>query len=232
MRVEHTSHDNPTPDVPVKSLAYQLRQPLLQIAQYAQSGPGYEKEIDAIATTTTKLLDCYVLSNQPDQLELSMESVSLGSILQDVLHDLTPIARQHECDIRLQCSGASQLVATHKSYARAAFLSLGYSFIEGALTGEVDTRRTITFALRRSALGQTAGVFSNESTLQPRSLAQMRALAGKAAQQCSALSGSSSGIIVADTLFRRLNHRLYASRYHKSPGLAASFVKTQQLQLV
>jgi len=231
MKIEHTFSATDTPQVPLATLAQHVRQSLLQIAQYAQSGAGNEPQIDAIARTTTKLLDCYILSSHSQQLELAVEPVSLGSVLQDVLHQLTPIAKQHDCTMQFVSAGASQLVATNRVLTHAAFLSLGHSFIEAVHTDN-SAQRTITFASRQYGGNQTAGVFSPDVTLNARALTQIRTLAGTATQQSGVVPGSSSGIIVADALLSRTSNQLYARKFQNIPGLAAAFIKNKQMQLV
>lgn len=232
MKFEQTHESTDISRVPLATLAQQLRQPLLQISQYAQAGAENQEQIDVLASTTVRLLDSYILSSQSDQLALPIEPVYLGAVLQEVLHELTPIAKQYDCVLQLAASGTSKLVATNSVFARAAFLSLGHSFIESASALDDQQAHTVLFALRQYRGNQTAGVFSPGLPVNARTLNQARKLAGKAPQQNGALSGSGSGVIVADALLQRMSNQLYASKFQKIPGLAAAFMKNQQLQLV
>ncbi|CAN5615681.1 hypothetical protein BH23PAT2_BH23PAT2_01860 [soil metagenome] len=216
----------------LRSLAYQLRQPLIQISQYAQAGQGSEAEIEAIAITATRLIDYYILGSQPpEQLQLTLEPISLGAILQESAHELTPIAKQYECAIEVRSSGPSQTVMADARLAKAALVSLGYSFIEGAASAD-DEHARVVFASRRRNDERFAGVFSSSSIVRSASLKQIRQLAGKAAQQCTALSGSSSGILVADALCRHMETSLFTTCFQKNPGLAMLFSPSHQLQFV
>lgn len=231
MKHEHVCDAPEVAQIPLATLAHHVRQSLLQISQLAQAGADSTPDIDAIASTMTRVLDGYILSGQAGQLALEVEPVSLGAVLQDVLHELTPAAKQHECHLRFVSSGSNQLVAANRRLVHAAFLSLGHSFIE-AQTLDDPRQRIVALATRYQRGSQTAGVFSPSVKLSAAALAKTRRLAGIAAQQSSALAGSNSGIIVADALLGQNSHSLYASTFQKIPGLAAAFIKNKQMQLV
>lgn len=237
MRIEQkTALNQADPTLYQRSLAYQIRQSLLQISQYAQTDePASCQGINAIATSSLKLIDCYLLGTQSDeQLQLHLEPVSLGAIAQDVLHQLAPIAKQYDCQLQLATSKHNQLVATDRRVAGAALLALGCSFVTEATQQAAGSaaKADIVFAIRGKKDSQMAGVFSQCTTIKARSLRQIRELAGRAPQQCSALSGSGTGIALADLLLSRIDKQLAITRFHRTPGVGMAFTHNQQLQFV
>ena len=212
-----------------RSLAYQMRQSLLKIAQSAQMGDT--ECVDATATTAMQLIDCYLLGSQsPDQLALHLEAVSLGAIMQDVLHQLTPLAKQHECQLHFMQKGTPGLVTTDARLTKSAFIALGQTFIES--TTQAGANTDVVFGVRSKKAEELAGVFSPQTSLRAKSLQQLRRIAGKAAQPCDSISGSSAGIVLADVLLSRMSSQLRAHRFMQTSGIAANFSPSQQLQLV
>lgn len=232
MRTQEIEQQPYTDDVPVsvQMLAGQVRQSLIQIQQIAALNSS-DATIQSIAETTLHLVDCYSLVKPAGQLNLELEPVSMGSVIQDVLHQLAPFAREHDCAIRDSYSGASRLVLANRSLARAALLAMGHAFIEGASEDD-GAKRTILFGARTSKRGQTVGVYSKDTTITAKDLRSSQKIAGKALQQCSGLVGSGGGILLADTLLRQMNSRLDSSSYRRLPGVAALFQQNKQLQLI
>lgn len=214
-----------------RSLALQLQQALLQISQYAQSTDVDARAIEVTARRTLDLIDCYLLgSRSPNQQKLHLEPVSLGSIVQDALHQLTPTAHQYDCQLWLQSAGNSGLVYTDKELAKMAFVSLGHSFIEEAAS-QTKSRRVV-FALKARRSGPMAGVFAPGVAVKARSLNQLRNLQGQASRQSGSLSNTATGIVLADTLLKRMDSQLFATSFQRLKGLAVTFDKSTQLQLV
>lgn len=214
-----------------RSLALQLQQTLLQISQYAQIDVQNTVSIDVLARRALDMVDCYLASSiQSNQLALELETISLGSVMQDVLHHLTPTARQYGCQLQLKTSGSKQLVSADKKLSKAVFVALGHSFIEQA--GMAGNNGEVIFALRGNSQEQTAGVFTANTQVSARSLRQLRKLSGNAQKQCSAMAGTGTGIVLADRLLARMDKQLFTTRFQKASGMAVSFAKSQQLQLV
>lgn len=230
MAVEY-KNVTPESDRYERSLALQLQQSLLQISQYAQIDGHNNVSIDVLARRALDMVDCYLAGSiQPNQLALEIETISLGSVAQDALHHLTPTARQYGCQLQLKTSGAKQLVSTDKKLSKAVFVALGHSFIEQAATA--GNKGEVVFALRGNSHAQTAGVFVQNAQVSARSLRQLRKLSGNAQKQCSAMAGTSTGIVLADRLLARMEKQLFTTRFQRASGMAVSFAKTEQLQLV
>lgn len=217
-------------DMSAQALAMHLRHSLVQIQQVAALESA-NSSIQSIAETTLHLLDCYALVQPERQLHLELEPVSMGSIIQDVMHQLDPFAKEHNCALRDSYTGASTLVFADRALARGALLAMGHAIIEGA-TAEDSRTSTVLFGARRSAEGQKIGVFSSGASVSTKHLTSTKKIAGGAQQQCTGITGSGGGILLADTLLRYMNSHVQASSYRKLPGIAAFFRQNTQLQLV
>ncbi len=214
-----------------RSLALQLQQALLQISQYAQGAQVDARAIEVTARRTLDLIDCYLLGSRgPDQLRLHLEPVSLGSIVQEALHQLTPTAEQYDCQLWLKSTGSPALIYTDKELAKMAFVGLGHSFIEEAASQ--SKARRVVFAVKSRLAGPTAGVFSPGIDVKARSLEQLRNLQGQASRQSGSFSSTATGVVLADALLKRIETQLFATSFHHIKGFAATFDKSTQLQLV
>ncbi len=214
-----------------RSLALQVQQALLQISQYAQIGTDSGEEIDIVARRTLDMVNCYLLGSQSEhQMQLQLESISLGSIAQDVLHHLTPTARQYGCKLQLKSAGSGHLIFADKQMTKAALVSLGHSLIEQAATSSDNGE--IVLALRGKTETQTAGIFSPNVSVKARSLNQLRLLTGMASKQCAPFAGTGTGIALADALLQKMDKQLFVSRFQRASGFAVSFDQSKQLQIV
>lgn len=217
-------------DTSAQALAMHLRHSLVQIQQLAALESA-DSSIQSIAETTLHLLDCYALVQPERQLHLELEPVSMGSIIQDVMHQLDPFAKEHDCTLRDSYTGASTLVFADRALARGALLAMGHAIIEGTTT-EHNGRSTVVFGARRFNDGQKVGVFSGDATVSTQHLTSTKKIAGGALQQCTGIAGSGGGIVLADTLLRQMSSCIQASSYRRLPGVAAFFRQNTQLQLV
>ncbi len=226
------------------ALAEHLKSPLIQIARGAELTKLQQltkidslRALDTIETaaqTTLQLLDSYIFSMQLGygQLQLTIEPVTVSSVLYDVAQQLSKVAKQQGCLLDLRISGKMKPVMANRQALQSALVSLGHVFI-GATEEISQTQKIVQLAAHHSHGGITAGVFSNVSELTNDAIKRVRYLYGKARQPAREVAGASgASMFVADTLISAMATNLRAARYENQKGLAATFLPSQQLALV
>jgi hypothetical protein len=220
----------------LRALAEQLKMPLLHIARSAELGGRDSKEVLASITYTAdmamQLIDSYLLSTDLQaQPSLQLEPVSISSVLQDVAHRLTPLAKQYDYDLDISLSGKYGPVMAHRDSLEAAYMMLGYTMIESQPVSE--QRQAVILGAHKSSTGIVAGVFGQQEGLTADMFRRARALYGRSRQPLSSLSSSAgAGIFVADSLLGAMSTSLKVAHHHKMAGFAATLLPSQQLQLI
>lgn len=217
----------------LRALAEQLKLPLLQIARQAELQDSKSLGlINNIAEMSLQLIDGFLLSvEQHGQQTLTLEPVSVSSMLYDTAQTLEPLAKQHDCELSVQLSGKYGPVMAHEKSLQAAFILLGYSLIEARRT-EFKNHQLV-FAAHRSARGLVAGLFDNQPGLSTDMFRRGRALYGQARQAIPSVSaGNGAGIFVADSLLKTMAAPLHLAQHQKLIGLATTLIPSKQLQLV
>ncbi len=220
----------------LRALAEQLKTPLLQIARQAELRNLQQPDETLSSITYTsdmamRLIDGYLLSTETQaQVTLSLEPVSVSSMLQDIGHRLTPLAKQYDHEIELSINGKYAPVMADPKSLEAAFTMLGHAMIEAQ---PADGKHTIILGAHKSAHGIVAGVFGEQAGLTADMFRRARALYGRSRQPMSAMSASASAsIFVADTLLSSMSAPLRVAHHHKLAGFASTLLPSQQLQLV
>lgn len=216
-------------EISAQSVARHVRNSLIQIQQLAALSQN-EGSISSIAETTIHLLDVYALLQPQDQLVLELEPVSIGAIVQDVMHKLDPLAKEYNCALYDSYSGGNRLVVADKKLAHGALLAIAHAFIESA-TSDTGRQTTVLFGTRAFGSSQKVGVFSEQVNMGARELSAGRKKTHTAVQQYTGLIGSGRGLLLADSLLKHMNVRLQSSSYKKLSGVAAMFQHNTQLNL-
>lgn len=230
-----------TQDILLRSIAEQIKLPLMYIARQAEFSRGEETVpresfdvMHANADMALRLVDSYILGLDlaKRQMELELEPVPLSAVLYDVAHDLTPIAKQHNTDIELVLSGKHGQVMAHSQGLVAALYSLGSVLSEAC--SEDKSRGRLRIAAHRSAKGIVTGMYIDGAPSLQTTMYQARRLRSQHTRQpFTALCASGgAGIFVADVILASMNARLRAGRYHGKNGLAITLQPSKQLQLV
>ncbi|HKR82123.1 MAG TPA: hypothetical protein VJR27_03920 [Candidatus Saccharimonadales bacterium] len=225
------------------SIAEQLKLPLLHIARQAEldaaaGQPSVENllRMQLSAEAALRLVDSYLLGLQlsQQQAQLELEPVSLSSTLVDIAHQLDGFAQLYDIDLELHVAGKYTPVMAHAAGIRAAFLSLGYTFIEALPNLQADRRRlALRLAAHRTPHGLVAGLYSDATALTSQDLRTAQRLYGTARQPFTQLSATGgAGIFVADAIFRAMASKLRVGRHQKLTGFAATLQPSRQLQLV
>lgn len=225
-----------TQDRLLRSVAEQLKVPLIQIAQAAELGRyGIEmdfRHISQVADIALRLVDGFLLNaDLHGQQTLQIEPICVSAVLQDVAHRLTPHAALYNCSMQMHISRHIDLVMTHRPSLESILTMLGYSLIEGM--PKSDKPATILLGAHKSKDGITTGIFTNRRSISAVEYKRARTLFGSSPQPFASLSSSAAaGIFVADSLSARLSSALKVARHNKINGLALTLQPSQQMQLV
>lgn len=222
------------------AVAEQLKLPLLQIARTAELGRMQKGTVDLATVQTTadmaiQLLDSYLFGARlalEDEYKLSMEPVSVSSVLYDTGQQLDAMAKLYGVELQLNIGGKFAPVLAHRQGLQSALTSLGYALIE-ALPSLNAQKLTLTLAVHNSRYGVVAGVYSDVEQLTTEALRQGKKLHGHVRQPLASLSPSSgAGVFVADAILQAMDSQLRPTRHHNLRGLGAVLRPTPQLQLV
>ncbi len=215
------------------ALAEELKLPLLHISHQTelyQQQHGIElTNIQASARHALLLLDNYVLVQRLRQQALVLEPVSVSSVLYDVAHALTPLAKQYDCSIQLIIEGKYGPVMSNKPALYSAMTSIGTSFIAASQ----QPKGKLVLAAHRTNGNIAAGAFSGVNGLGDRVLRQGRALYGRARQPLQSFTAHpAAGIFIADEILALLGSELRTAQHNNQKGLAALLTPSRQLALV
>lgn len=220
------------------SVAEELKTPLMQIARQAElgliNGETDIAKIQSTAKNALNLLDNYALgvrlAMRPE--DLSVESVSVSSVLYDAGQQLDALAKNYGVELDLSIAGRYGPVLAHRKGLQAALVSLGAAFIE-ALPAQEGTQLKLQLATHRSRYGIVAGVYANTKQLSNDALRDGRELQKLSRQPLNHLTHTSgAGIFVAETILHSMHLKLTSSRHHKLYGLGTVMQSSRQLQLV
>lgn len=231
-----------TPDIRLlQALTEQIKLPLLQIAQRAElarlDGQPLD-HLDSIGLTASgalKLLDNYLLSIRLGTAlsDLELEPVSLAAVLNETAHELSKVAKQHQCDLELHLSGKYEPVLANREGLAAALTSLGLVFIEAQSGGAHEHRPVVKLAAHRGKRGIVAGTFADTEGLSKAMYQRARGIYGQAHQPLTGLTAASgAGVFVAESILSSMSTHLQVARHQKLSGLAATFLPSRQLELV
>ncbi|HYH74322.1 MAG TPA: hypothetical protein VD735_00015 [Candidatus Saccharimonadales bacterium] len=221
----------------LRSIAEQLKLPLTAIARQAELGTltGRTeltdlKSISTHASTALLLVDSYLMGLHllHQQAALSLEPVSVSSMLTETAHELNGLARQYDVTLDLHIAGKYAPVMAHQAALKSALVSLGCGLLE---SGPIEGSR-LTLAVHRTPHGIVTGVYGDFLALSTSRWRKALALHGKAAQPLRALGGNAAGLFVAETILQAMETRLRVGKYLHQHGLATTLQSSQQLSLV
>lgn len=223
------------------SIAEQLKVPFLQIARLAELGQLTTlaaddlKRIQTTADMSVRLLDNYLFGTRlalENEYQLSLEPVSLSSVLYDTGQQLDATAKLYGVDLQLSLGGKYGPVLANRQGLQSALVSLGYALIE-AMPSLNPKRPVLQLAAHRCRYGLVAGIYSEVEQLTAEALRQGRKLHGHSRQPLATLTHTSSaGVFVADAILQAMNSQLKVSRHHKLYGLGTVLRPNSQLALV
>lgn len=227
------------------ALSDDLALPLLQIkttlevVQFEEfTRQSVQKQARAMmhsAEAGLQLIEAYRLAlHVNENMQLSLEPVSVGAVLQDVAHQLTPYARQYDTDLEVDVTGKLTPVLAHQASLFAAIQCLSASMIRAQAAQDRQKRYRIMLGAHRTTDNVIAtGVFSNIQGLSDRALRAARHLVGRARQPLPNVpTGAAGGVLIADMLCSAMWQPLRQAAHRNMGGLATGVPVTKQLQIV
>lgn len=221
------------------SVALDLRLPLLQIKTKVEQALDAEEittqtlqSLGLSAETGLHMLEAYLLSTTLHQaMQLQLEPLSIGVILEDVAHRLTGYAKAYDAQVVVDLPKKAYPVLTHRRSSLAIFTCLAESLIRAE--AKSDQSNTIVLGAHNSGQQVVAGVYGLLEGLSSKALQTARNLSGKAEQPLTGLPMHSiGGILVADQLSSLIADPLKPSKHSKLAGLATQFNTSGQMSLI
>lgn len=221
----------------LRVMADNLKLPLVKIARGAELSAISQERTDLLedisqtANMAIRLIDSYLLSLHINAVpNLELEPVSLPLVAHEVLHGLSGLAQQYDCDLEIDLEAGCRPVITHRNSLESALSIVGQSIIESASNSE--KRGKVVFGLHKNNKGLVAGIYGNG---RPGSLdlKRGRVLFGSAQQPVGELLSHSGGrLFIADSLLSSMNTTLKVLRHRNMIGLGATLLPSHQLRLV
>ncbi|QQS19343.1 hypothetical protein IPL85_03575 [Candidatus Saccharibacteria bacterium] len=211
---------------------------LTRLSEEARFIPGSQDEqwaaVRDLTGASLQLLESYVhlMRLHGGTAQPLLEPVAVTSLLYDTLHMLEPYAKQYQVDLAIDIPPSLEPVVSDRAILQSALLSLGQVFI-GAQSESEHEQRVLSLGAHKGRYGIVAGWYGQGYELSARALTRARRLHGRVQQPLHELvSGSASGVFIADGLLASISSQLHVARYHNTAGLAATLPACHQLQLV
>lgn len=222
------------------STAEQLKLPYLQLARSAEilSRTYDEPVLQAMQTTADsalQLLDNYLFGARlamESTYQLTLEPVSVSSVLYDTGQQLDAMAKLYGVELRLEIGGKFGPVFANRQALQSALVSLGYTLIE-ALPNLDSERPQLSLSLHRCRYGLVAGMYSKVEQLTAEALRMGRKLQGHSRQPLTTVTyGSGAGLFVADAILQAMHATLKPTRWRTMHGLGTILPPSPQVQLL
>lgn len=222
-----------------KNFAQTIKLPLHQMARAIETA-NITGDTAALQTSLsaseslTSIINSYILSLdlqlQADGVQL--QPISLGAVLSEVAHVLSPAAAQQGYDVELCIDGKFEPVMAHHEAVIAAMTNIGQALIDARSVVSTSRRPIIRLAVHRTGHGIVGGIFTDLDGINAANLRRARQLKGVALQPLNQLlSSGAGGVMIADVLLAAMSGGLRSARFQKLQGLAATFTPSQQLAL-
>lgn len=220
-------------DTSLRSLTYELKQPLIRIARQAELGDASELEsIKATAEQALRLIDSYLLNAQAEygQVALDLSPESTGSILYDVQQLLRLQSSARPVSFTVD-NRTTDLIMTHRTALTSILNVFGTTLI--GLSNDTGRNTELTLRSYKTKGGSIAvGIFSR-AALSRMDLHQALALQGKAHMPLSRLNSSVHiSLAIADGLCKAIGGALTVKHMGALSGFATELPRSEQLSLV
>lgn len=222
----------------LSGIAEQVKLPFVQILHAIETidenRPESQKIISSVSQSALHLIDGYLLNVRLQREgQLDLEPVSVSSLLYDIAEALRENARINGCEINLKVAGKYGPVMAHKDVLFSALTNLGHSFIDALESSDTGQQRNITLSVRRTPAGISTGVYSDGLDISDSELQRAKESFNFSHQPMAGFSSdNAAGILVADSLFSRIDAEMRAVSLDKQRGFAITLQPSRQLSLV
>lgn len=196
-------------------LTEQLRDDMLRILSLAELPASDTTTIAALAKGSLRVADAFLLASQ--QTQLILEPVTAVSILEDVAHDLYPLAKANNIEMEVSLRGTSRPILAHRQSVRDLLNLVGMALVSQQLT----TGRII-LGTHRSVRGTVLGAFSPD----------LNELKLRSSADTQNTNNAEVLLSVAARLGERLQTQVKQYKHVSMTGFGATFNQSNQLQLI
>ncbi len=211
------------------ALAEQLKTPLVQIAQLSElAAVDSSASISIITKQALRAVDAFLLAEAQTVLEL--EPVSVGAVLYDVAHELSPLAREYGVELEIDARGRTVPIMAHQGNLQTLVSLLGSTLIQSVGDTSSEPQRVV-LGCHTTKGGIVVGAFGSANETAGASLGVARKLYGRASQT-SADTTATASVMLADKLAVQLQSVLKVYRHSSLQGMGALFAHSKQLRLL
>lgn len=225
----------------LKSVAEELRLPLVQISRLSESKNddkqtiiGNLKIIESSADLALQLLESYILGldYNDGQKQIELSPITMGAVFNDVAHQVHKIANQNNCDIELEIKNTHPIMGNYEAI-KLAFINIANSILVSTDTNEIKERRSMTLSVFSKGPKNFAGIYTNNLNITRSSWERSLLMFEKSRQKMPNFSANNcSGFYVAHNILETMSSTLIPSKHNGMRGLAADFKLSHQMQLV
>lgn len=225
----------------LKSIAEELRLPLIQISRLAELNLQNQKidqkdikKMESSADLAIQLLESFILGVEYSdrQIEIELSPITIGAVLNDVAHQVNKLATANNYDIELSVKSAHPVMGNYEAI-KMAYLNIAHTIITGSTRHENNRRSSLVFAVYNRGPKNMAGIYSNNLDINKNVWERSINNFEKSRQKMPEFSHiNGSGFFVASSILEAMSLELGPSKFHGDKGLAAGFPLSQQLQLV
>lgn len=219
----------------IRNVAEDLKLPLARIQAYTSDTKNMRMSRELIHHTINSaidFIDTYILciQVQSGQQQLHVEPVALQPLFDEASHNLTPLAKKHNIQIRSLVTSSTKTVLSDRTVLQKLFTVLGYSFLQ---TTPPDKSRVLQYHARLQKDFVRAGVIGENIEIKHQDLEQVKSNYGRASMLSSNLPfGISAGLAIADLLARAMDNTLQPIRRKTQTGLGVTLLPSSQLRLL
>jgi len=209
----------------------------VDLIKISEDSQGLEN-IKNLAINSNHLIESYnlVIRLLQDQASLSLEAVSLSSVLFNVVENLKLVAKNYEVNLVFNNEGKFYPVLADRVVLESSLTSLGISLIEAlpAFINKQPRQIDLFAAIHRSKYGLVIGLyFDDQPTFSRQLITKNQTILRRANQPLPLFSyNAASGIFLAKSMLSLMNLDLVASKHHGLHGLGLVMSPIRQLSLM
>ncbi|HEX5797032.1 MAG TPA: hypothetical protein VFX86_01430 [Candidatus Saccharimonadales bacterium] len=225
------------PDQLLRALARELKNPLILIARRseleknASNGPQAYETLQQTAENALQLIDSYMLMAQSEygQRSLPLETVGIGSVVYEVVRDLTPHTKVREIDFATEVK-AGDVMANREGLKAIIWCLCELMVAQNGDGGQI--KKKVRIKTMKQDRKVSISVLSSDMDITNSDIDAARRIQGMSHLAGGKLSDSGIRLAIADVLTSSLGSRLKVRKINGLKGLCFELAGSRQLQLV
>lgn len=209
------AHELKAPLVLIRQLALELEDAQLRPTERQQA----VERVRLTAERSFRLVDQLAKTARLEDALFETEPLNLRELYEDVAHQVQPLARALQQQVRLSLPGSGPAVVGNRDLVR----NILFSLCDNALMYNAPGRPVLLLAQREAGQAVRLGVRDHGPRLSADAFRDLHRRLGVAAQPLGGRPRSSGlGLLIADTFARHMSSRLGVIR-HRQHGLTFHF---------